>query len=196
MEYLQNLLVAKGEFAKGTPYPHSLCWQQIYYSPSSTEPKIWAFLGFPRAALWSRLPGNPICRWHDPSYRSMPQTTILPHSDAELFYRVNWASCQLLKIQHIPNQCASWQDDHPSEDIQLQHWEPPIHISGFAYGNDQTKLVIVHDTTLENSEMIDIDIYVLISSRKIANGKLGILIIAHILLMHPQNSQSNHITNW
>jgi hypothetical protein len=43
--------------------------------------------------------------------------------------------------------------------------------------------------------MIDIDIYVLISSRKIANGKLGILIIAHILLMHPQNSQSNHITN-
>jgi hypothetical protein len=45
-------------------------------------------------------------------------------------------------------------------------------------------------------EMAHFDIYVLIFGKKIANGKLGILVVAHILLMHPQNLQRNHSPNW
>ena len=74
-------------------------------------------------------------------------------------------------------------------------WNSALHLSRSAYRTNKTKNRSLPTYGLKNSKKISIDFSILVLSWTVTNGQCSILIIGHILHVHPQAPKNNDQAN-
>jgi hypothetical protein len=134
----ENSSYVKGEFVKGTHYPHSsLCLHMSFCRFWSTELPQW--ISYPcHPSAHGRFPNSPVRGWHATfTTTSWCQTIIFPQSAASqlcIFYR---APYQLQKITYV--YILSREAVTSCKHVQLWCWFSIVHIPWPTYGYNQAK---------------------------------------------------------